>query len=386
MRNARKYAMLGMCLLLAAPAIAAEGDTKAREQFKPVVDSFNEHAFETLLPVLDKADLINRVAAVRAVGGQTRQLLNSDFERFAEVGFLFSLHGKPSADSSEVVEFNFENGKGRAVMRFSLPQHTYAYLAFELRHDNRGRLRVVDWFDTRTGQRYTTTLNEILVTMQPTKAATRNLLSLENPTDLQLFQATEALKATRDGQAARFFEIYDDFDDGLKQQALLAKYAVRFAAQLNSPQRFVETLQIFVDIYEDDDNFQLPLSEFFLRVQAYDRAYASLKAFHDYFDVHEGSVPARLSALALAIGQSDDAEKFAAEATSKEPTLELGWWSLLRARAAAGDFAGALEALTALENDFEHRLDAAKLRRDPYRAFGALIASQEFKDWRAARD
>ena len=172
----------------------------------------------------------------------------------------------------------------------------------------------------------------------------------------------------------------------MKQQTLIAKYAVRFASQKNDAQRFVDTLKIFVDLYENDKNFLLPMSEFYLQVQSYDRAFESLKVFHDYFDVNEGSVPARLSALALAVGEPEDAEKFAVEATTNEPSLELGWWSLLRARAGAGNFAGALEALSALEDSFGHRLDAAKLRRDPYRAFGALVASQEFKDWRAARD
>ena len=89
--------------------------------------------------------------------------------------------------------------------------------------------------------------------------------------------------------------------------------------------------------------------------------------------------------LALAIGKPDDAEEFAVAATVNEPELELGWWSLLRARAAARNFAGALEALTYLEDNFDHRLDEAKLRRDKYRAFASLASSQEFKDWRAGR-
>ena len=99
-----------------------------------------------------------------------------------------------------------------------------------------------------------------------------------------------------------------------------------------------------------------------------------------------GGWVAVLSALALATGKAEDAEKFAVAATIDEPALELGWWSLLRARSAANDYDGALDALTYLEDHFSHRLDEAKLRRDKFRAFTNLVASQEFKDWRAGRD
>ena len=54
-------------------------------------------------------------------------------------------------------------------------------------------------------------------------------------------------------------------------------------------------------------------------------------------------------------------------------------------RAGAGDYAGALPALTYLEDNFGHRLDAAMLRRDPYKAFNGLAASEAFTEWRAGR-
>ena len=92
-----------------------------------------------------------------------------------------------------------------------------------------------------------------------------------------------------------------------------------------------------------------------------------------------------MSATALALGQNEKAEEYAVMATTLEPTLKLGWWSLLRARARVSDFEGCIEALTRLEDDFGERIDGAKLRRDKYKAFGALANSQELKDWRASR-
>ena len=385
MMSATRMAAGLISLLLVTPLLAAEDDAKARGQFNPILEAFNSRSFETLQPLLDKTDLTNRVIAVRPINNQVKEAFSAQFLSIVEVGFLYSIHGKESGAPGEVVEFKFENGIGRGVIRTRLPRHEYAYLVFDLRHDRRGRLKIVDWFDTRRGQTLTTSINELLIAMQPTKAETRGILSLPNPTDLQLFQATEMLKAARDAQAKRFFEIYDGFDDSLKQHPLVAKFAMRFAATGDDPDRFVDALQIFVDIYGDNESFASLIADYYMQVQAYDRAFESLKAFHRKFDVREGAVPARLSALALAIGEAEAAEQFAVEATTDEPSLELAWWSLLRARAGAGDFEGSIPALTYLEDNFGHRLDAAMLKRDPFRAFNGLAASEAFTQWRAGR-
>ena len=229
-------------------------------------------------------------------------------------------------------------------------------------------------------------MGEELLSAKPTKETTRRLLSSSAPTDLQLFQATEILKAIRDREAPRFFEIYDELDEQLKREPWIAKNAVNMAHGLKDIDRFARAFAIFVDVYAEDPDMALLLSDFYLIVEDYEHAFTSMQRFEQHFAVNEGALPAKLSALALATGKPEEAEKFAVEATTNEPTAELGWWSLLRARTAAEDYQGALEALTYLEDNFGHRLDAAKLRRDKFRAFTKLVSSQEFKDWRASRN
>ncbi len=287
---------------------------------------------------------------------------------------------------AKLVDFTFENGQGRAAIRFRLPKYEYAFQVFDLRHDSRGRLKIVDWFDSSTGQMFSAEIGEDLVVLMPTKNATRKLVSIPNPSDLQLFQVTEIFKASRDMQPPRFFEIYDQFNDQLKREPFIAKYAVYMAYLIKDIDRFVSTLDIFVNVFSNDPNFSLVMSQYFLALEAYEDSYTSLRKFQENFSVKEGALPAKLSALALAINKPEEAEKHAIEATVNEPSLELGWWSLLRARSSSGDFDGALEALTNLEDLFGHRLDEAMLRRDRFRGFAMLAESQEFKDWRAGRN
>jgi hypothetical protein len=386
MKMVKALTILALLTLAAVPLNAAENDTKAFGQFQEILAGIENRSFAPIQAAIDKSDLSNRILKSGKIEPEARKILNDNFWQLIEKSFMEDLPPTGLKTKIQLVDFAFENGKGYAGVRFNHSKYEYAYLVFDLRYDSRSRLKIVDWFVSSMGQMFSARIGEQLVILMPTKAATRKLISISNPSDLQLFQVTEIFKASRDRQAARFFEIYDEFDDSLKREPLIAKYAVYFALASKDADRLASGLNIFVDVYSQDPNFALMLSDLFVRAQNYEESYVSLGRFHENFSVKEGAVPARLSALALALGKLEDAEKYAVEATVVEPSLELGWWSLLRARARAQDHVGALEPLTSLEDNFGYKLDAGKLRRDKFQGFTTLVSSAEFKEWRAGRN
>jgi len=386
MKIAKLITIVAMFTMLVTPVFAARDDSKAFGQFQEFLEGIDQKSFETIRKYVDQADLTNRVLSHQAVQADVQDMFRNDFWNAVERGILHVLPPKGSRVKPELIQFEFENGKGRAVVRFSYPNYEFQFQQYDLRYDGRGRLKVVDWFDSSKGETFSAFMGEELLAAKPEKEASRKLLSSNAPTDLQLFQATEILKAIRDRQAPRFFEIYDKFDEPLKREPWIAKNAVYMAQIMKDVDRFSRAVVIFADLYSEDPDMGLMLSDYYVTLQDYEQSFAALQKFEQHFSVSEGALPAKLSALALAIGRSDDAEKFAVKATTSEPELELGWWSLLRARSVVEDYQGALEALTHLEDDFGHRLDAGKLGRDKFRAFTKLAASQEFKDWRAQRN
>lgn len=375
--------------ILTVPAttlFAAEDDADALGQFKKIVEGMNQHSFEMIEEAIDQTDLTNRALSHHAVQADVEDMFRADFRNVVERGVMGGLPPAGSDIEADLISFYFQDGLGRAAVRFAYPGYTYRFKVYDLRHDRRGRLKIVDWYDSSRGQLFSAFLGEELLTAKPTKEATRKILSMNAPTDLQLFQATEILKAIRDRQAQRFFEIYDELGEQLKREPLIAKHAVISAQLVQDMGRFAAANEVFMDVYADDPDLALVMSDNHLIMQNYEDAYLALKRFEQNFPIEEGALPARMSALALAIQKPDEAEKFALLATANEPGFELGWWSLLRARTSAENYAGALLPLAHLEDDFGHHLDEAKLRRDKFRAFTLLAQSQEFEAWRAGRN
>ena len=385
MKTAKQITVLVVLALLAMPSIAAEDDAKAFGQFQEILNDINNRSFESMQKAIDKTDFSSRIYKSRVIEDDVKKVFSFNFWQFLESGFMQKLPAEGTKTEATLVEFAFENRSGRAAIRYNMPKFEYEFQVFELRHDSRGRLKVVDWFDTRTGQMFSSEIGEGLTILTPNKDATRKLISMKRPSDLELFQVTEIFKASRDMQAPRFFEIYDEFNDELKREPFIAKYAAFMAFLLKDMDRFVKALDVFVDVFSNDPNYALLMSDYYVAIDDYKNSYAMLSRFHGNFSVQEGALPAKLSALALALGKLEEAEKYAVEATVDEPSLELAWWSLLRVRSRTQYYAGAIEALASLEDNFGHRLDEAKLRRDKFRGFTELVESQEFKDWREGR-
>ena len=332
MKTLNQITAVLVLILFAMPLPAAEDDAKAFGQFQTILNDINGGSFESMQNAIDKTDFSSRIYKSRLVEDDVKQAFSANFWQFIEAGYRLRLPAEGSKTEATLVEFVFENGNGRAAIRYNLPKYEYEFQVFDLRHDRRGRLKVLDWFDSRAGQMFSAEMGESLTMMSPTKDATRRLISLENPSDLQLFQVTEIYKASRDRQPPRFFEIYDEFNDELKREPFIAKHAALMAFLIKDMDRFMKTLEIFVDVYSSDPNFALVMSGYYEAIDDYPNSYALLSRFQSNFSIQEGALPAKLSALALALGKLEEAEKYAVEATVDEPSLELGWWSLLRAR------------------------------------------------------
>ena len=386
MKNAMAATILVVLALTAVPLHAAEGDDKALGQFKQILAGIEDRKFAPIQAAIDQADLSSRILNSRAIEPAARKVLNENFWQIIEESFLQNLPAANTKIKVQLVDFAFEGGKGYAGVRFNQPHFEYAFQVFELRYDNRSRLKIVDWFDSSKGLKFSAEIAEELVILMPTKAATQKQISIKNPSDLELFQVTEIFKAARDRQAARFFQIYDEFSESLKREPFIAKNAVLLAFAGKDTNRFMQTLDIFAEVFAGNPKFALLMSDLLARSQKYAESYESLQRFHADYSLQEGAIPARLSALALALDRLEDAEKYAVEATQDEPALELGWWSLLRVRARAENHQGAVETLATLEDNFGHRLDEAKLRRDKFQGFAKLVSSEEFKEWRDGRN
>ena len=144
MKTLNQITAVVVMALIAMPLSAAENDSKAFGQFQEILNDINGRSFESMQKAIDKTDFSSRIYKSRIVEDEVKQVFSFNFWQFIESGFIQKLPAEGTKAEATLVEFVFENGQGRAAIRYNLPKYEYEYQVFDLRHDSRGRLKVID--------------------------------------------------------------------------------------------------------------------------------------------------------------------------------------------------------------------------------------------------
>ena len=371
---------------LMAPA-AAMTDSEVdelRTQFEGVVEGLNNDSFDRFNRAISKKDMTARIFGGRLIEPDVKLAFSSDFTASLQGMFVSSFPPSEAEILGTLIDFRFAENEGQAVVRYAASGYRYSYHAYELGVDSKGRLLILDWLDYFQGNRFSEDAGQALAMAMPSKPATRNMLKNKTLGDGEIFQAGELFKAVRDKEAERFFQIFDGLDPALLNEPVILRLNLHLSLAFPQSARAAKAVEMIVDAFPDDHLNSLRMVGYFIANRRYQDAIDAIERFQAGSGIRDGAMESVKSAAALAMGSTDDAEKYALQATAVEPSLELGWWSLLRARTGAKNYDGATEALARLEDDFGHTLDAAKLKRD--RFLKVLAEQQEYLDWRASRE
>ena len=386
---------LAFALLLSlAPVVVAQDDERAaaeraeqqrkeifRAGFGEIVNDLNHNSIDRFIMAIDREDMLERVFGLRLIDPKVKKTFREDFDEFIRdiFGAEFDAAEEEGSIRAAWLGFGSRGDRGKAIVRFDLPDFQFNYHEYELRLDKNNKVIIVDFVDFMTGEKFSDGMGETLVKMSPGKNAVRKLLDVQNPSEAQVFQVSELLKAQRDLQADRFFEIYENMDEEMQGQRIAVLSGVYLTRAVRDRRKMRTALKSLAEYFPDEPLYSLMLLDYYFPTRQYEKAMESLLRLQRRLGVKDSAMSARLSSAALVLDDVDAAAAYAEEAVAMEPGLELGWWAALRARTANGQFAEAVAALDVLEQQFGYTLDGAGLEKDP--SLGALLRSDEYGEW-----
>lgn len=383
MSMVRRIALAVALSVLLSSALPAQDSSALRDRFDTIIEGLNKDSFEQFLRAIDEKDMTTRIYDRRLIEPPVKTTFSEDVSGSIQPMFTASFPKSRKEILGTVVDFRFSGSEGRAVVRYAASGYRFAYHVYELRAAGDSRLYIVDWIDYYQGGRFSDEVGDALVRVLPSKPATRSALSNKAAGDAQIFQVSELFKAARDNQPERFFQIYDGFDDALLNEKAVVRLNWHMALTVGDAARMDRAASQIEEMFADDPLYSQRLIEYYVASKQFGKAIASLELLQQGLGITDGAIESLKVSAALALGSTADATQFAEQAIEAEPSLELAWWSLLRARTAAEDYTGATEAIARLEDDFGENLSSQQLRKDPF--LRVLSGKQEYLDWRASR-
>lgn len=355
---------------------------KFRDDMATIVDDLNNGSFVKLVRAIDKNDMLERIFGLRLIEQRIQRDFREDMKkkgRFPD--FIEAAYSAETKDGmrAHLLLVESRGDRGRAVVRFDMSHFQFNYVEYELHIAKNNRLKVIDWKDYLWGNQFSDHVGLSMVQAKPNKNAVRKLIDFPNVREQQVFQVIEVLKAARDKNFDRFFEIFDSLDVSLqRQRAVLVSGldASRLARKRRSQRRLLMTI---AEHYPNDALFSLSLLDYYFPDKQFEKAYDALMRVKRKLRIDDGVTSARLSSAMLVMGKLEDASALADKALTQEPNLELGWWAALRARVAAGNNVDAVLALEHLKTEFGHTLDPDALAKDP--TLARFARSDEYRNW-----
>lgn len=382
-------------MLLAGPAIAEEDrealeaeEQRRQQAFRDgmavIVEDLNRGSFDKLVRAIDKDDMLERIFGLRLIDQKIkrsfREKMDED-DKFAS--FIASAYQAEAKDGTRATLLVVESraDRGRAVVRFDLPHFQVNYIEYDLALGKKDRLAVLDWTDYYWGHIYSDRIGLEMVQVQPNKNAVRKLIDYPSVRETQVFQVVEVLKAARDMDFDRYFEIVDGLDENLKRQRVVLKVGIDGTRRARKRRHQRRVLELIDEYFPEDPLYSIALLDYYFPDKQYENAYNALLRLQDKLGIDDSIMNARLSSATLVLGQFADSIAFAERSIEQEPGLELAWWAVLRARVAAEQYADAIVALDTLESTFGYTLDPEALGKDP--TMGKFARSEEFRTWYA---
>ncbi len=349
-----------------------------------VIDGVNSGSFAVLAGAIDQEDMLERIFGLRLIDQRVKKSFRENFESTLEPMITQQVVGRQQEPvKARLLGFKSRGNLGRAVVRYDLANFQFSYHEYDLTLDDQDRLVIVDWTDFFWGDRFSDSIGVGLVSAAPSSSSVRKLVDFQNITESQLFKMTEGLKAIRDRNVPRYFEIVEGMDEELRRQRVIVLGGVQMTKQVRARRQLRTALTAMATYYPEDPLYTNLLLDYFFPTRRYEDARTSLQMLKARLEVEDAAMEARLSSTELVMRNAEAAVQHAERAIELENDLELGWWAALRARTAAGDFAGAVAALTTLEENFGHDLNPEALGKD--KSLARFVESPEYKEWAAGR-
>ena len=122
-----------------------------RTGFQEIVDDLNKGSLERFQMAIDQDDMLERIYGLRLIDQKVKKQFSEDFETSLE-GILKSVFAPMQGNIRAAwLGFGSKGDRGKAIVRYDLPDFQFTYHEYELRLDRYGRVEIVDWIDFLEG-------------------------------------------------------------------------------------------------------------------------------------------------------------------------------------------------------------------------------------------
>jgi hypothetical protein len=233
-------------ILWFAPLVLAQSDAGDREAeelrrqqifrsgIEKIVSELNAGDFKGYVRAIDQRAMLERIYGLRLIDTRMKRDFSERMDEPDQFAlFIAAQYAAEAKDGikARLLRVESRGTRGVAVVRFDMAHFQSSYIEYDLQLDDREQLEIIDWTDYLRGHKFTDYMGLTMVQAQPSQNAARKLVDYSNVQQAEIFQLMEVLKATRDRNLERYFQIVEGLNENLKKQRVIWQLGLDSAQQ-----------------------------------------------------------------------------------------------------------------------------------------------------------
>ncbi len=381
LRSIRQLALIALSALAvhATPASADESSAY-RKAAEAVVAGINKGSGDAFNAALDKEAILDAALAFSLDELVDKSGLRTGLGRGIDKIGKQIVSLIPEGGYAKLLRIKPERGQAWGLVRLDYGDQGYGYMDLLMRPRPGGGVRIVDWFDFATGQRYSASLSQLAALLAPTPTSFGRLFDVASGRADSTRQLTVMFQAMAKQEFKKASETFEAMDDDLKRNRAVSVVAVNAANRSQDANHYRSALANLDRHYGRDPAMVFLLLDYYFLTKQYDKTQGAIDAFEKYVGVEDAALLGIRANTYLMSDNPDRAIAMATKGIKIEPALNNNYWSLLAAYNRTGRYDKVIEVTGLLHRQFGYNMTPAMFEKDPdYREF---VQSPAFRRWR----
>jgi hypothetical protein len=370
-------------LALIAMFFAADSDAAIdwafEDTMQEIVDQINEGSGQAFSDALDVDALMGRVFQDVEIGEVTKAGFSRDIQRRKkQIGDNMV---RKIADGYYAILLNVDQNDDEAValVRYDAGDLRFGYHAYELKKDDAGNVRIVDWLDYVDGAKYSEALRLNVVAFEPTAASVRSLVPGFQGSDEDYAKFADVISAYSKKEYQKFYDVSVTLPQPIRRTRFMHMLTCIVSRMTRDRNLYNEAYRELAKNFGNDPRVAMTLIPYFFERRDADKAMETERVLQEALDYRDGALLAFMARTALGVRKVDEASILADEAISTEPTLEAAYWAAIDAHVLLDHFSFAVMTAKSLEDQFEKSIERERFEDNSM--YGEFVESSHYQQW-----
>lgn len=372
------YADTGRSLALSTGGEVPPAHAEAYEAFgRDLADKLNAGDPTMLNAGFDKEAFLDRALAGIPDSRELDAVRKGMRQGLSRIGESLLQRMNPAYEFT-YLRSRMRNGNVALLYRLNLGEEGLNYLELEAVYRD-GEIRIVDWYDYATAQRYTDAVRQTLLVMLPLdRGMLDRMLGVNDVDEDAIAKFLELAQLQRERRFGEWLEVYATLPDSLRTARTMVMLRVFNANSSGDEEAYRAALDAAARQFGEDPKLALLLVDHYLYNGRYAEAHGALDNLNRYIG-GDTAIDAMRANVYLLSGDDVNALKWAQTAIDAERTYEDAYWTRLEANVALGNFEAAVSDLEILEQRFLYDFDVEALAA--IEGYEEFARSEPFRVW-----